>query len=230
MQAAKQMRLSRNARRSAAVRSSRSSKTESIHLKQNSRLAGDRGDVLHRGERRRPLLLVGHVGVEQGEVELHVDGLLEQLPRQVEPPFRRVHVLVQVEYEVVRHDRVPGGEERDEPGDQVPLRRGQLGQVGQVRVQVYLLHRPGVLDRVAEPVVERRVAHRPQGQVHAGVEQAPLAGLPGRAALGRGHWHASQVSGFSSEQATAASGAASAAGALTATVACCIRVAGRERR
>jgi hypothetical protein len=38
MQAAKQMTLSRNCRRSSAVRSSRSSKIESIHLKQNSAL------------------------------------------------------------------------------------------------------------------------------------------------------------------------------------------------
>ena len=38
MQAAKQIRFSRKARRSAAVRSSRSSKTESIQRKQNSAL------------------------------------------------------------------------------------------------------------------------------------------------------------------------------------------------
>ena len=47
MQAAKQIRLSRNARRSAAVRSSRSSKTESIHRKQNSAfraIEADAGD------------------------------------------------------------------------------------------------------------------------------------------------------------------------------------------
>jgi hypothetical protein len=44
-----------------------------------------------------------------------VHGLLEQLPRQVEPPFWAVDVLVQVEHEVVRDDRVAGGEERDQP-------------------------------------------------------------------------------------------------------------------
>ncbi len=38
MQAAKQIRLSRNARRSARVRSSRSANTESIQRKQNSAL------------------------------------------------------------------------------------------------------------------------------------------------------------------------------------------------
>ena len=43
MQAAKQIRLSRNARRSARVFSSRSSKIESIHLKQNSALRAIEG-------------------------------------------------------------------------------------------------------------------------------------------------------------------------------------------
>ncbi len=38
MQAAKQIRLSRNARRSSRVFSSRTSNSESIHLKQNSAL------------------------------------------------------------------------------------------------------------------------------------------------------------------------------------------------
>ena len=43
MQAAKQIRLSRNARRSSAVRSSRSSCSELIHLKQNSALRAMEG-------------------------------------------------------------------------------------------------------------------------------------------------------------------------------------------
>ena len=68
-------------------------------------------------------------------------------------------------------------------------------------MQVDLLDRPGVLDGVAEAVVEVRVAHRPQGQVHPRVEQhrRPV----GRGRYGGGHWQASQVSGFSREQATA---------------------------
>ncbi|MGH3302837.1 MAG: hypothetical protein ACRDOK_14365, partial [Streptosporangiaceae bacterium] len=50
--------------------------------------------------------------------------------------------------------------------------------------------------------VEARIAHRPQGQFKAGVEQT--------------HWQASQVWGFSSEQATAARSADSPAAAATA--------------
>ena len=121
-------------------------------------------------------------------------------------------MLVEVEHQVVGDDRVAGGEERDQPADQVPLGRRQPGQVGQVGVQVDLLDRPGVLDRVAEPVVELRVAHRAQGQVHARVEQQRRGRLSGVGAGvggvdGGGHWQASQASGFSSEQAMAASSA-----------------------
>ena len=229
MQAAKQIRLSRNARRSSAVRSSRSSCSELIHLKQNSALRAMEGMFSHRVERLRPLLLVRHVGVEQVEVELHVHGLLEQLPGQVQPAFRGVDVLVQVEDEVVGHDRVAGGEERDQPGDQVPLGRRQPGQVGQVGVQVHLLDRPGVLDRVAEPVVEHRVPHRPQGQVHAGVEEhGPVhSRVTGRPHRSRG----SQGSRPGRRRlAVGRPGLGRGRRVATATVACWMRVAGRERR
>ena len=83
MHAAKQIRLSRNARRSSRDFSSRSSPIESIQVKQNSALR----DVLHGGERLETFLLVRDVRVEQVEVELDVHGLLEQLPGQVEPPL-----------------------------------------------------------------------------------------------------------------------------------------------
>ena len=69
----------------------------------------------------RPARLVGHVGVEQSQVELDVHGLLEELTRRIEPGFGRVDVLVQVEDEVVRHNRVAGGEESDQAPDQVVL-------------------------------------------------------------------------------------------------------------
>lgn len=95
--------------------------------------------------------------------------------------------------------------------------RAELVQVGEVGVQVDLLDGPGVADRVAEPVVERGIAHRTQGQAHAGVEQQLGTDLGG------GHWQASQVSEFSREQVTASAFA-------DVTVACWIRVAGRERR
>ena len=79
-------------------------------------LAPDRGDVLDGGERGEAFLLVGHVGVEQVQIELDVHGLLEQLPGQVEPALRGVDVLVEVEHQVVGDDGVAGGEERHQPG------------------------------------------------------------------------------------------------------------------
>ena len=195
MHAAKQIRLSRNVRRSSRVSSASQVEDRVDPPEAELGLGLDRRDVLDRGERLVPLVLVGDVGVEQGQVELDVHRLLEQLAGQVEPALGAVDVLVEVEHQVVGHDRVAGGEERDQPGDQVPLGGGEPLQVGEVGVQVDLLDRPGVLDRVAVAVVEVRVAHRPQGQVHAGVEQHLGLG-------GSGHWQASQVSGFSSEQAS----------------------------
>src|SRR5690606_17733684 len=144
------------------------------------RLVADGRDVLDGGERLGPLLGIGQVRVEQGQVELDVHRLLEQLPAQVEPRLGGVDVLVEVEHEVVGHDRVAGGEERDQPVDQVPFRVAHGRQVGQVAVQVHLLDRPGVADGRPVALVEIRVAHGPQGQVHSGVEQH--------------HWHASQIS------------------------------------
>ena len=232
MTAAKQIRLSRNFRRCSRVSSSSRSKTESIQREAEVGLGLDRGDVVDRRERLVPLGLVGDVGVEQGQVELHVHRLLEQLPREVEPALGGVDVLVEVEHQVVRHDRVAGREEGDQPRDQVPLGLAEPLEVLEVGVQVDLLDRPGVLDRVAVAVVEVRVAHRPQGEVHPGVEQH-LGGVRCR------HWQASQFSGFSSEQASASSServvrgvvsTGAATGALTDVVVCWIRVAGRERR
>ena len=74
-------------------------------------------------------LLVGQVGVEQGQVELDVHGLLEQLPRQVEPGLGGVDVLVEVEHEVVGDDRVAGREERHEPADRCCSAGGSRWQV-----------------------------------------------------------------------------------------------------
>jgi hypothetical protein len=66
-------------------------------------------------------------------------------------------VLVQVEDQVVGHDGVAGGEERDQAADQVSFGRGECGQVGEVGMQIDLLDGPGVSDGVAEPVEEVRV-------------------------------------------------------------------------
>jgi hypothetical protein len=185
------------------------------------RLGGDRRDVLHRVEGLGARLRLGHVGVEQGQVELHVQRLFVELARQVQARLGRVDVLVEVDGQVVGHDRVTGGEEGHQPLDEVALRRRHLLlQIAGVGREVDLFHGPGVLDGGPVHLVERRVAHRTQGQGHSGIEQHDLASF---------YWQASQVSGFSSEQATAAESLASPeTGGFTVVLA--MRVAGRERR
>ena len=75
-------------------------------------LAFDRRDVLDRRERKVPFGFVGQVGVEQCQVELDVHRFFEQLSGEVQAGFGCVHVLIQVQYQVVRDDRVASGEER----------------------------------------------------------------------------------------------------------------------
>ena len=170
MQAAKQIRLSRNVRRSL-VGAQLVELADRVHpLEAELGLGPDRRDRLDGGERLGPLVVVGQVGVEQRQVELHVQRLLEQLAGQEQPGLGGVDVLVQVEHEVVGDDRVAGGEEGDEAADQVALGREQLAQVDEVVGEVDLLDRPRVADRGPVALVELRVAHRPQRQVEARVE------------------------------------------------------------
>ena len=185
----------------------------------------DRRNGLDRRERLVALGRIGDVGVEQGEVELHVQRFLVELARQVHARFGRVDVLVQIQHQVVRDDGVAGGEERHQPLDQVALGGGHLrAEVADVHREIHFLDGPGVLDRVAVHLVERRVAHRAQGELEAGVEDVRMGccmkcsvGTPGSVVAqnevphpcgmirpGRVYWHASQYSGFSSEQNTAA--------------------------
>ena len=126
-----------------------------------------------------PLVLVGDVGVEQRQVELDVHGLLEQLARQVHARLRGVDVLVEVQHQVVRDDRVAGREERDQALDQVPLGRRSASRRSATSVcEVDLLDRPRVLDRV--PVHRRR---------SAGSASAAASGrAPGRAGSWRWSW------------------------------------------
>ncbi|MNI38245.1 hypothetical protein D3C73_923780 [compost metagenome] len=139
----------------------------------------DRVDVLHRGEGFDALVRIRQVVVQQGQVELHVQRFFIQLARQVHARFGRVQVLVQVQHQVVGHDRIAGGEERDKTMDQVTLARRHLAvQVADVDLEVDLFHRPGVLDRIPVHVIELRVAHRAQGQFKTGIEQH-LLGLVG---------------------------------------------------
>ncbi len=123
MQVAKQIRLSRNCLRCSGVSIRCRPWIESIHLKQNSALARIDGMLLDGIERRFALGHVGDVVVEQGQVELDVQRLFVELARQVHPGFGGVDVLVQVEHQVVRHDRVAGREERHETATRGASRR-----------------------------------------------------------------------------------------------------------
>ena len=181
----------------------------------------DGGDVLHGGERLGARVGIRDVGVEQRQVELHVQGLFVELARQVHARLGGVQVPVEVQHQVVGHDRIASGEEGDQPLHEVALGVGHLaGQVPDVGREVDLLDGPGVLDRRPVHLEEGRVGHRPQREAEARIEQ------PGRTGEGA-HWQASQLPGFSSEQATAA---ASVAAAVSAIVVLAILVAGRERR
>jgi two-component system LytT family response regulator len=144
-------------------------------------LGADRGDVLDRRKRLVALGRVRNVGVEQGEVELHMQRLLVKLARQIHARFGRVDVLVQVQHQVVRHDGVAGGEERHQAMDQVTIGGGHLRrEVVRVHREIHFLDRPGVLDRVAVHLVEAGVTHRAQSELEAGIENVRVAdGLGG---------------------------------------------------
>ena len=172
MHPAKQIRFSRNRRRSSFVFELLQVVDRVDPLQAEPGLALDRRDVVDRRERLRPLRRIRHVRVQQRQVELHVQRLLVELPRQVHPRLGRVDVLVEVQHQVVPHDRVARREERHQPVDQVPLRvRHLAAQVHQVRGEVHLLHRPRVLDGVPVHLEEDRIGHRAQREVHPGVQQ-----------------------------------------------------------
>ena len=123
MHAAKQMRLRRNCRRCSRVSSWSSCWMESIHFMQKSAFFADRRNVFDGGKGRGAVVGIGHVVVEQGEIELDVNGLFIELPGEIEPRLGRVDVLVEVQHQVVGDDRVAGGEEGDESLDQMDLGR-----------------------------------------------------------------------------------------------------------
>jgi hypothetical protein len=60
------------------------------------RLLADRRDVLDRVECPVTLLRVGDVRIEERQIELHVQRLFVELPREVHARFGRVDVLVEV--------------------------------------------------------------------------------------------------------------------------------------
>src|SRR5690554_2129876 len=127
------------------------------------RLLPDAGDVVDGREGRLAILELGHVGVEQREVELDVQRLLVQLPGEIEPSLGRVDVPIEVEHEVVGDDRVARREKRHEPLDQVAVGRAHaLAQVSEVRGEVHLFDGPRVLDRRPVHLEEARIAHGAQ--------------------------------------------------------------------
>src|SRR5699024_1186444 len=90
-------------------------------------LVADRGNVVDGGKGPGALVRFGDVGVEQGQVELHVQRFLVKLARQVHARFRRVDVLVEVQDQVVGNDRVAGGEKGDQALDEVAVGGGHFG-------------------------------------------------------------------------------------------------------
>ncbi len=117
--------------------------------------------------------------------------------------------LYRLKHQIVGDNGVAGRKECDEAFDEVPVRGAHAAlQMTQIDLKIDFLDAPGVLDRAAIHLIELRIAHRPQGQIESGVEQPA-------------HWQASQASGFSSEQATAA---------VSRTVVLAMLVAGRDLR
>jgi hypothetical protein len=116
----------------------------------------------------------------------------------------------------------PVAKKATKASNEVRLGAGHLlVQVERVGREVDLVDRPRVLDGILVHLEEGRVGHRAKRQAHSRVENA---GGPG----GGAHWRASQLSGFSSEQATAAVSFFDSVG--VSIVAFAMRVAGRDRR
>ena len=131
----------------------------------------DTRDVVDRSERRLALLGIRYVRVQQGQIELNVERLFIELARQIHPPFRAVDVLVQVQHQVVRNDRVAGCEEGNQAVDQVLLGgRHLVLQVGDILREINLFNGPCVLNRVAIHLIELRVSHGAKRQIESGIE------------------------------------------------------------
>src|SRR5690606_28466514 len=77
----------------------------------------DGRDVVYGRERLGARLGVGEIGVEQREVELHVERFLVNLARQIHARFGRIDVTIQIQHHVVADDRVTGGKKRHQSTD-----------------------------------------------------------------------------------------------------------------
>ena len=204
-----------------------SADTASIQRWQNSALRADRGNVLDGGKGLRAALVIRHVVIEQRQVELDVQRFLVELAREIHARLRRIDVPIQADHEVVRDDRIAGGKESHQPLDEMPIRgRHALAQMSEIDLEIDLLDRPRVLDRRPIHLVEARVAHGPQRQIEARIEQVPVATarcpvVSSAALTGRPR---------SSADSRASRPPRSASGPCRLTVVFAICVAGRERR
>src|SRR5216683_2920065 len=129
------------------------------------RLLCNRRNVLHRRECCRTRIWIRHVVVEQSQVELHMHSLFEELPRKIQPRLGRVDVLVQIEHEIVRYDRISRREEGDKPLDEMDLSRRQArAKVYQIGREIDLFHSPCIANTILEHLKEDGVPHGTQGK------------------------------------------------------------------
>src|SRR6266702_1278920 len=61
-------------------------------------------DLLDGGKRGCALVRLGNIIVKQGEIEMYMHCLFEELARKIEPGLGRVDVPVEIENEVIRND------------------------------------------------------------------------------------------------------------------------------
>ena len=115
------------------------------------RFLRDGRNILNRRERSSTFVGIGHVVVQQRQIELHMHRLFIELARKIQPGFGRVDVLVEVQHQVVRDDRIARRKERHEPLDQMHLGgRQPLFQIDKIGRKIDFLHCPRVLDRRRE--------------------------------------------------------------------------------
>ncbi len=141
------------------------------------RLLPDHRHGLDRAEEVALGLLVGDVGVDQQRVGLGVDGLDQHLHRIVGPRLRRLDLAVEARGQVLVHDAVGGGEERQHVQQEVLLIAAELAPVLLVLGQIDLLGGPHQREMVLVGCPQLAVADREhheavEGLRHQGILEA----------------------------------------------------------
>ena len=214
-------------------------------MKQNSPFARIDGMFSIGGERLVALRRVGHVGVEQRQVELHVQRFFVELARQVHPRFGRVDVLVQVEHQVVRRRscrrwrrRPPGAGSRWRSASDIFASGPTSSRSRPLRPSRCSGWRRGTSRRTADSAIGRSVRSEPGSRRRVG------RSLAGFARLGVLEGAARPASAPSRQSRSAGGQSASIRGRRgesrfgvdrrlaygVSTVVLAMRVAGRERR